>query len=207
MNRFLLALLLMPITAFAQTGIYYDPMVNGEGITAFDDGERLSFYLYTYGAERCDLVEGATVSNTECETATVTVEATAECPLDKKGDTLCDPVIVTVTEDVEVCVSAEATSIEKECDLNGQRWFFAADDFDGKSATGLFYSAQGINFPKGVLNPEIWGGVHVGEVKVVGIYLMEWDGVGYTMTVVPFGDVDPTDPIYQQVYTFTTQLF
>jgi len=195
--RYLLAaLMLLPLTVLAQTGVYYDIMRNGEGITAYDNGEQLLFYVFTYGAERCDLVE---------EDFTIEACATAAIECAAEGQDGYDESCVPVTE--TVCETATGTDISKQCDLNGQRWFLAADDFDGKSSTGILYTATGLDYPFGIPNPEIWKAVFVGEVTIAGLYLMEWDGMGYTMTVVPFGDVDDSDDLYKHQFYFTKLLF
>lgn len=201
--KYLFALiLLLPLIATAQTGIYYDETRDGEGITAYDDGERLVFYFYTYGGEDCDLIEGPVVSAQSCEVVT----ATAECPNDKQGEPLCAP----VTVDQTVCVTAEADSIIKSCDLNGQRWFFGVEEWDGEDATGVLYLAEGVNYPEGVFNPDVWKGVTVGDPEVAGLYQIIWGGEekGYHLEVIHWGDtLMPDDPIYQQPYTFNTLLF
>jgi len=208
MNRLkiLLACLLAltAVEALAQTGVYYNPARTGEGVTVYDNGEQLLFYAYTYGAERCDVEPAPATVSTVCETVEVT--ATAECPVNSKGKPLCDPVVV--TETAEVCATAEAEAQSKVCDNNGQRWFFGANDFNGIDSTGLLYSTEGMNFPKGVPNPEVWEGVILAEVFPVGLYLMEWLGrdSGYQLTVVPFGAGIPGDSLYS-VHVFDTLLF
>lgn len=49
MKKLLALLLLLPLLAFAEGGVYYNPLLDGEGITAFHrDGEyALWFYTYT----------------------------------------------------------------------------------------------------------------------------------------------------------------
>ena len=233
MNRLLKYALAVWLVAFAanawsQTGLYYDEYRTGEGVNTYDDGERLVFYFYTLGGLDCEIETGVNVEATECATATaadrqevcrdVTATATAECPDDKKGEPLCDPVVVSVTERVcavaEVsatdtqCATAEAETDKAICSADGQRWFFGVDEFDGIESTGLLYAASGQNFPEGVKNPALWDGVVVGEAEPVGLYLMQWNGrgEGYTLTVIPFGaSIDEGDPIYG-VHNFPTLL-
>jgi len=205
LNTLLACLLsLTAVEAFGQTGVYYNPDRDGEGVTVYDNGEQLLFYAYTYGAERCDVEPAPSTVSTVCETIEVT--ATAECPVNSKGKPLCDPVVV--PETAEVCATAEAEAQSKVCDLNGQRWFFGSNDFNGIDSTGILYTAQGLNFPKGIPNPSVWEGIIVGEAFPIGLYLMEWLGrdSGYQLTVVQFGAGVDGDSLYS-VHKFDTLLF
>lgn len=192
------------VNAFCQTGVFYNQLRNGEGITAYDDGERLLFYYYTNGAESCEIIEDE-VTVEAC--ATVTATASIPCPAADSDayDENCVPISVDVTN--TECESEDFTDMSKSCDLNGQRFFFGADVFDGIEATGVLYVTEGLDFPLGIPNPEIWQAVFVAEAIPVGLYLAEWDGEGWQVTVIPFGDeLGEDDPLYG-VHLFDTLLF
>lgn len=164
MKRLINALLILwlglfSLNAFPQTGVYYNPDRDGEGIVAFTDDERIVFYVYTYGAELC------------------------------------------ATERVEPLV------IQEVCTNNGQRWFFGADPWNGRAATGFLFATEGVEYPKGKPDPSNPYGVIVGEPTAVGFYVIDYTELGYRLAVVPFGVVDPDDEIYNRVYNFSGLLF
>ena len=46
--------LLMPTLVQAQTGLIYNPALDGEGVSMFSHNGKLTFIVYTYGGLRCD---------------------------------------------------------------------------------------------------------------------------------------------------------
>jgi hypothetical protein len=196
---------------FAQTGIFYDRTVRGEGVTVFEhdgflDDEIVSFrtvYFYTHGDVQCDLVAAPDVIVEEC----VTVTAIAECPnsIFWPFNPLCDPVVVEETD----CAVAVAESLEADCDLNGQRFFFGSDpiDKDGDSI-GEFYLTEGLNFPDCVpsLEPFEEDVFICAEVDAIGTYILRpAEEGGFNMWVESnMGDHD--DPLFDHAYEFTTPL-
>lgn len=93
-----------------------------------------------------------------------------------------------------------------ECDLNGQRWFFFADDLVEGEAEGNLYHTKGVNYPEGQFDKSNPFGVIVGAAKVVGTYYLREAGDGYELVVLPLSGM-PDDPLYFNVFYFTTRLF
>jgi hypothetical protein len=213
MKKLWLFVLLTCLSAplLAQTGVFYDRTVRGEGVTVFehdgflDEGivDFRTVYFYTHGDVQCDLVAAPDVIVEEC----VTVTATAICPdsIFWPHDPLCDPVIVTETD----CAVATAESLEADCDINGQRWLFGSDPIDQNGdSIGNLYITEGLNFPDCIpsLEPFEEDVDICADVDVVGTYILRpAEEGGYFMWVESNVD-DHVDPLFDHAYEFTTQL-
>ena len=215
MNKLILAILLtcftMPLLAQG-TGIFYDRTVRGEGITVFEHqaitGEMFrTMYFYTYGETRCDLIDGPVQHDEQC--VTVTATATAVCPNSffPPHNPLCDPIVVEVSE--TACAVANAQTIEKECDINGQRWFIGSDEIDKNGdSIGKLYITEGLNFPVCIpsLNPFEEDVDICGELTLVGTYILRPAKEGGFLMWVESVDDNHTDPLFDHAYEFTTPL-
>ncbi len=192
-------------STFAQTDIYYDSTYRGEGVTVFEttnlkDEDIRTVYLYTYGAEVCDVV----IENT---TVTVEVEATAtaECPnsIFPPFAPLCDPVVVTET----VTETVPTQSVQSVCNLNGQRWFVGNDlILKNGDSVGIMYTATGVKFPECIPSEDPFEeDVEIcGDVTEVGEYIIRpLEGGGYEMWI---ASDDKTDPAFNRRYRFDTSL-
>lgn len=62
MKKLVLLMLLMPMMVLAQSGLYFNPDRNGEGITLTTDGDLYVTYFFTYGGYQCDTIREPTVS-------------------------------------------------------------------------------------------------------------------------------------------------
>ena len=214
MNKLILAILLTCFTMplLAQTGIFYDRTVRGEGVTIYeyDNIEGVPFrtmYFYTYGKDQCEISDGPILTDREC--VTVTATATAECPDSRfpPFNPLCDPVVVEVTD--TGCAEAEAQTFEQACDINGQRWFLGSDPINKDGDTiGKLYITEGLNFPVCVpsLDPFEEDVDICAELTLVGTYILrpaEEGGYYFWVTSV---DDNHTDPLFDHTYEFTTPL-
>jgi hypothetical protein len=220
-SKFILAAILLLVTtiAYAQSGIFYDRTVRGEGITVFEhegflDEEVVDFrtvYFYTYGDVQCNLIAAPKVIVEECVTATATATATAICPdsVFWPHEPLCDPVVVEVTEIDAECAIAIADSLIANCDIDGQRWFFGSDPInkDGDSI-GKFYITEGLNFPECVpsLEPFEEDVDICADVDVIGTYILRPAKVGGFHMWVESNVGNHIDPLFDHAYEFTTLL-
>ena len=201
---FLTALLMLSAPVLAQTGIFYDSLYRGEGITVFE-GADLSgdtvrtVYLYTYGAEVCATVTTRSVVNVE-----VTATATAECPnsILPPYNPLCDPVVVTET----VTQAVPTQNFDETCTLNGQRWFVGSDlVLKNGDSFGKMYTATGMDFPNCVPSDQPFEEdvLDCADVTEVGNYILRPDGKGgYEMWI----ESDDDDPAFNKRYTFDINL-
>lgn len=206
MKKWLLILLLLPMLAFAETGIYYDVDNSGEGLVFMEDGERGVGFFFTYGADDCEVIRGF-----DSIEISATAEATAECPVDKddkKFDEDCEPVTSSVTN-VETFVYP---TTELDCTLNGQRWFMFADEYKKSKDeyTGTLYIGEGIMYPLNFISPDNPFGYDVGTVEAVGTYVLRPFGEGYQMRVFQLEEdavLDDGDWLFNTVFDFNTGLF
>lgn len=109
----------------------------------------------------------------------------------------CEEVVVPITPYVSPAVILSDP-------LNGQRWFMISGDLlvDDTYAVGLLYQTGGVNYPLG-LSPN-----GVGAAVVVGEYLLERSGDGWSLTVTPTHDTQLAldDPLFTQAFNFSTTL-
>ena len=210
--KYLLTLLLLTVagSAFAQTGIFYDRTVRGEGVTVYEheaiDGTPFrTFYFYTYGEEQCEIDYFTIEHRIQRE---VVAEAIAECPnsIFWPHNPLCDPVVVQVTESLDEIVTLP--SVDVSCDDNGQRWFLGTDAIDKEGdSMGKFYITEGVNFPACVpsLEPFEQDVDICGVPELIGEYILRPVEGGYHMWV-ESTDNNHTDPLFDHIYFFTTAL-
>lgn len=106
----------------------------------------------------------------------------------------------------------------KDCDYNGQRWFYgviepeeeeptpessAADDLEG-----TLYITHGINYPEGEPHDFIPFVHNVGENIAIGTFGMRRNLGGWLMDVAPNEvHLDVDDPVFERIFKFETQLF
>ena len=209
MKRFLLftLLTLFSLGAFAQTGVYYDRTVVGEGVTVFEHTgiggvPWRTFWLYTYGDEECEIVTEMVDHN-----ISATAEATAICPNSVfwPHNPLCDPVVETVVVNQIV----QLPHLSKECDLDGQRWFVGSDPvlLDNGDSVGELYMTHGQDYPTCVpsLEPFEEDVDICDEVIPMGKYLMRVGETGYQLWVQAPNKLS-TDPLYNHAFNFDTLL-
>ncbi len=135
------------------SGSYFDPDRNREGMMLERNGDSIFFILFTYGAD-------------------------SDC-----GEPQVSPSIF-------------------DCDIDGQRWFFAVNKWDGvdQSVRGFLSVTQGINFPFGFEG-------EVGEAEAVGRYILAREGDGYLLFVQQFGnELDEDDPLFREVIDLRTRV-
>lgn len=206
----LFVLLLFATSVAAQTGIYHDRTVEGEGITVFEHQTRdktyRTVYFYTYGGESCEVVG---VNLNAVATVSVTATATAECPnsIFPPFKPLCDPVVVEVTETETVI--EPFTDMSEVCNLNAQRWFVGSNEVnvDGDSI-GSLYITEGLDYPVCIPSLEPFKeDVDVcGDPEAIGTYILRPDkeNGGYLMWVQTLDEGESDDPLYNHLYEFTT---
>lgn len=164
MKYILAALLaLMTLPAFAMdSGLYFNPERDGEGINLIRNGDKVVFYFYTYQPhERCwnvEVPEGSLVTDDNC---------------------------------------------------NEQRWFLSAGDkLQEDTIEGWLYIGLGTGYPKCLPNPEDPFLSVCGDAHIIGRYIMARNQNGWRMIVVRVGEIlDKEDPLFNQVFDFTTPLF
>ena len=205
-------------TAQAQTGVFYDRTIVGEGITVFEslalNGDNIrTAYFYTYGAEECELL-GINQTVTANVSVTATATATAVCPnsIFYPFNPLCDPVTVEVTETETASNSENYIKLSEVCDLNGQRWFLMSDPIDKEGdSTGKIYITEGIDFPKCIPSVEPFEE----DVSIctkpehIGNYILRpMEDGGFAMWVQSLDPEfpPPGDPLYNHPYYFDTVL-
>jgi len=156
--KWLILLLLSSTLMAGESGLYFDPERNGEGISVHRSGDTVVTFLFTYGALFCDGV-------------------------------------------IEPTVSPSLTP--EDCDLSGQRYFFATDDIDefDTAVSGALFITSGRNYPDGIID-------EVGEAQAVGVYTLVRKGDGFLMAVDRFGSVlTEDDPLFERIFDFSTRLF
>ena len=91
------------------------------------------------------------------------------------------------------------------------RWFFSdANVIDEKRGTveGWLYTGVGVNYPKGVVDPQDPFLSVVGQGYVVGRFILQRSGDGWRMVVVRFGNLlAKGDSLFSEVFEFNTMLF
>lgn len=210
----ILILLLFAAPAIAQTGIFYDATVRGEGVTVYEhEGLVLeefvdfrTFYFYTYGREECEIERYTIDHRIQRE---VVAEAIAECPnsIFPPFKPLCDPVVVKVTEQLDEVVTLPAADVA--CDLDGQRWFFGSDPIDkADDSIGKLYMTHGMDYPTCVpsLLPFEEDVDICAELTVVGTYILRPAEEGGFLMWVESVDDNHTDPLFDRAFEFTTPL-
>ena len=223
--KYILTLLLLTVagSAFAQTGIFYDRTIRGEGVTVYEheavDGTPFrTFYFYTYGDEQCELDSYTVDHRIQRE---VVAEAIAECPnsIFPPFHPLCDPVVVRVVELIDEIVTLPA--VEIDCDDNGQRWFLGTNQIitdvlsipeneglQNGDSIGRLFITEGVNFPTCIPSLEPFeDDVDIcGVPKAVGAYILRPAKEGGFYMWVESNSGDHVDPLFDHAYEFTTAL-
>jgi hypothetical protein len=91
-----------------------------------------------------------------------------------------------------------------------QRWFLSGGDKleDDGTLEGWLFAGLGTSYPKCLPDPNDPFLTICGEAHVVGRYIMSRYNDGWRMIVIPFGEIlDKEDPLFNNVYEFTTLLF
>jgi len=197
-------LTLFAVTAVAQTGVYMDRTIVGEGITVYQyttlsKEENRTVYFYTFGKEQCETA----IQFTE---QTLEVEAVAVCPnsIFPPFAPLCDPVVQTNS------ITLNVPSLVETCDYNGQRWFVGSDRVDAESgdSVGKLYIADGIDFPECIpsLEPFEEDVVLCADLEEVGLYVLRPNPEGGYLFFIKAADPESTDPAFGHTYNFDTGL-
>jgi len=197
-------LTLFAVTAVAQTGVYMDRTIVGEGITVYEyttlnkEGDR-TFYFFTFGKEQCE-------TSIEFTEQTLEVEAVAECPnsTEPPYSPLCDPVVETNS------ITVNVPSLSESCDYNGQRWFVGSDRVDAESgdSIGKLYLTDGIDFPECVpsLEPFEEDIIICADLEEVGQYVLRPNPEGGYLFFIKAANPYSTDPAFGHTYNFDTGL-
>jgi len=90
------------------------------------------------------------------------------------------------------------------------RWFLSSGDTldeEKQEVSGFLYTAVGLNYPKGMPDPNDPFRVVVGEGHIVGLYILKREEDGWRLAVVRFGEIlDKGDPMFGNVFELTEPL-
>jgi len=97
------------------------------------------------------------------------------------------------------CGEPQPSPSVTSCNKDGQRWFFAANEWDNidQSVRGFLFITDGLDFPLGIDG-------NVGSEEVVGRYILARQGDGYFLSVSRFNNrLEIEDPLYDGVIDLT----